>query len=505
MLIGAIAVTTTSAPAMAATQPVAADAATKSSSPRAFASLSVPKRTLYDGESVPVTLQAYYRAGTGVTLTGRPKPSDPSFTLTLGDPSQGRATIAGETYLVVTWKGRLSPVKAGRYALKLEIANTLEWQDVVPHSARSAASDENFDDPFGGDLFAPFGQSDPSDLMARMQQQMQKFMNHAFQDLEVGPVQKRELTLESPAADLNVLPLPAAGRPPTFAGAVGHFDVTATTNATRVRAGEPVELRLLVGGRGNFDRVALAGVPSTSDLETYAPTATSGDGSKTFVQAIVPRRAGLLQIPSVDLDYFDPDAGKYVTAHSHAIPIDVSPGQALATTASGTVPEATSGPVLAANELDAGRAVASLRPLFARRTFWLAQLAPLGALVAGVTFVLGRRRLAGDPRRSRQREAQRTLRRYRAEMDRAAGQGDASAFFAAARRAVQQAIAARYDIHPSAVTPAEIERRGQVADLDTLRGVFEADATRFGHGVTETDLSRWNAAVHRELARTEQI
>jgi hypothetical protein len=501
MLAGAL-FTTTGGVALAAAPPATATVAPAARSARAFARLSLPKRTLYEGESVPVTFQAYYREGTGVTLTGTPRPSAADFTLTMGDPSQGHATIAGETYLVVTWKGRLSPAKVGRYPLKLEVPSTLEWQDVVSHAAPSLGEDDSVLDPFRG-FPDPFGQGDPSDAFAQMQKQMQQMMNHAFRDMEVGPVQKRDVVVESPGTEVTVLALPAGGRPATFAGAVGHFDLTATIDTSHVRVGEPVELTLLVRGQGNFDRVSIPGLPDSPDFKTYAPTVSSKEGSKTFVQAVVPRRAGRLQVPPVELAYFDPEAAKYMTARTDAISLDVAPGQALAAAVGGNVPEATTGPVLAPNADDEGHPVASLRPLAVRRTFWLAQIAPLTALAAGATLVVRRRRLAADPRRAQRRDARRALRQYRAEMDRAVGRGDAQAFFAAARGAIQQALGARWNLVPGAITPAEIERRVPGSDINTLRGVFEADAARFGVGVDESDLARWNVAVRREIARTE--
>jgi len=320
----------------------------------------------------------------------------------------------------------------------------------------------------------------------------------------VGPVQKKDVVLASPPTDVTVLALPATGRPATFTGAVGHFDLSATTDASNARAGEPIELRLTVRGTGNLDRVSLAGLPSSADLETFAPTVTRTADSKTFVQAIVPRRAGSLPVPSIELAYFDPDRGEYVTTRTDPMVVDVRPGAALATTTEGRVPDATSGPVLAASSVDDGRSVASLRPIVARKTFWLAQLAPLALLAAAVSGVVVRRRLAADPRRKRRGAARRVLRKHRAEMDRAVGRSDAPAFFAAARGAVQQALGARWDVPPAAVTPAEIERRGSVLDLDTLRRLFEADAARFGVGVNESDLARWNTAVRRELTRAEE-
>jgi hypothetical protein len=468
---------------------------------RAFARLAVPKHTLYVGESVPITIQAYYVAGMGVTITGSPTANTADFTMKVGEGAQGRATIGSDAYTVVTWRGHVSPTKAGKYPLRITIPSTLEWQDV----RRDAPSDTNdaFGDPFG-DLSDAFGRDDRGgDPFAAMQQRMQRMMQRAYQDLQVGPVQKKDVVLESPRAELSVLALPSVGRPAAFSGAVGHFDLSANVDAATVRAGEPVELRVVVGGTGNFDRVSTPGVPNSKELKTYAPTATAKDDAKTFAQAVVPQRAGALEIPPVPFSYFDPDAARYVTLQSAAIALDVKPGQALAATSDGALPDATTRPTLAANaDLD-GKAVASLRPMIDHEKFWLVQLVPFGMLAAAASFIARRRRVAADPHHVLRRGASRALRRHRTAMKRAFAARDATAFFTAARGALQQRLGAMWGITPEAITLVEIERRVKGPQLETLRTVFEADAARFGVGAAAEDLSRWNSAVLSVLAKPE--
>jgi hypothetical protein len=471
------------------------------STARAFARVSIPKHELYVGESVPITVQAYYAANTGVTITGMPAASTPDFTMSVGDAAQGRATIGDATYLVVTWKGRISPAKAGHYALRTTVPSTLEWRAAVRAAPRSFGDE----DPFG-DLFGSIDHDDDQggDPFAAMQQRMQSMMNQAMHDFDVGPVQKREVVLESQTADLTVRPLPAAGRPPSFSGAVGHFELDATVNDAHVRVGEPIELRLAVRGDGNFDRVSTPGLPDSKELKTYAPTVTRKDDVKTFVQAVVPQQPGVAEIPSVELSYFDPDAARYVTKRSAPIAIDVKPGQALAARADGRVPDAANGPTLAPNADHDGKTVASLRPLYTRSNFWLAQLAPLGMLAAAASFVVRRRRVLADPHHALRKGAWSLLRRERARMNRALAAGDAPTYFAAARGALQQRLGALWGIVPEAITLAEIETRMTGSRLDTLRAVFEeADAARFGVGASGRDLARHDDAVRRILANPE--
>jgi hypothetical protein len=481
----------------------ASDVASAAPSTRAFLRLDLPKHTAYVGESIPVTVRAYYRDDTNVTITGAPTLTDADFTLRAKDPAQGHEVIDGVSYLVVTWKDRLSPVKAGHYALGADVPSTLDWRSAV--SMRVMPTNL---DPFGGD---PFG--DPSsgsagggDPFAQMQQQMQQMMNHAFAESNVGPAQHKDLVLHAPRMTLDVRALPAAGRPADFTGAVGHFMMTATADPTRTRAGEPVTLALHVKGDGSFDRINVAGLADSSDWKTYSPSATDGDGEKVFKQPIVPLRAGVDAIPPASFSFFDPDTSRYVSVATAPIPIEVAPGAATASGSNGHIPAATTGPTLAPNADTIGRPVAGLAPVFTRRWFWAAQGIPFAALASALFVTLRRRRLAADPDRPRRREAKRALRAQRFAMDRAIAAGDGTAFFAAARGALQQSLGARWRLEPSAISLSEIDARLGAEEVQKLRPVFDADAARFsGEASSETDLAGWKAAVERELEHFEHM
>jgi hypothetical protein len=453
----------------------------------------LPKRPPYVGESVPITLHAYYSAGTSVTITGAPTVNSSDFTLSVGDASQGRAIIGGEPYLAVTWKGRLSPVKAGHYELEVQIPSTLEWR-AAPVRSLPAADD----DPFGDlDLLGMNG--NPFAAM----QQMQRLMDRALQSVDSGPVQKRSVTLQSKKLSFDVEPLPATGKPASFSGAIGHFALDASVTDRHVRAGEPVDLRLVVSGDGNFDRVTTAGVPSSTNLESYPASSSQKADTKAFTQPIVPRTAGPVEIPAVEFAYFDPDARRYVTTRSQPIPLDVEPGAALAASRSGAAPNAASGPILAPNASAAGHTVSSLRPLYTRRLFWLGQLVPLGALAAALSFAGWRKRVKADPHRDLRLSARKALCRHTAELEAAFTAGDAAAFFAAARGSLQQHLGALWGSVPEAITLVEIERRVHGPELDTLRIVFDADAARFGPGAKSQELAACRDAVRRILAQPE--
>lgn len=59
--------------------------------------------------------------------------------------------------------------------------------------------------------------------------------------------------LESNAITVRVKPLPEAGKPPTFRGAVGAFELTAKATPLDLKTGDPITVEFTVSGAGNFE------------------------------------------------------------------------------------------------------------------------------------------------------------------------------------------------------------------------------------------------------------
>ena len=92
----------------------------------------------------------------------------------------------------------------------------------------------------------------------------------------------------------------------------------------------------------------MAGLASAPDFKAYpvstsfAPSSAHSTftGTKTFVQPIVPQRAGALGLPAVAFSFFDPKAGAYVTKTVSPPPVTVALKPAISLSASSS---ATSG------------------------------------------------------------------------------------------------------------------------------------------------------------------
>jgi hypothetical protein len=140
-------------------------------------------------------------------------------------------------------------------------------------------------------------------------------------------------TLAAESLTVLVLAPPAAGRPANYGGAVGDLHVDERLDSHRVRAGDPVLLTLLVGGRGNvklLPRPALA-VPWGSAVaaeERVRVDTTTADvrGTKEFDWVVTPRDTGVLALPPVGYPYFNPYTERYEIAVTRADTLRVGAG-----------------------------------------------------------------------------------------------------------------------------------------------------------------------------------
>lgn len=133
---------------------------------------------------------------------------------------------------------------------------------------------------------------------------------------------------------IDVKPLPQAGRPDDFSGAVGTFDFIVTTDKTAVRHGESIELDVVVSGKGNLELFSLPKPVVPTALEMYDPipkkqitvslSGMSGKVSEKYT--IVPQYQGKYIIKPMSFSYFDLSTNSYKTITSEEIPIDMIDG-----------------------------------------------------------------------------------------------------------------------------------------------------------------------------------
>ncbi|MXN91405.1 protein BatD [Flavobacterium sp. Sd200] len=130
---------------------------------------------------------------------------------------------------------------------------------------------------------------------------------------------------------INVKPLPEAGKPDSFTGAVGDFDFKVTPSKTTLKDGESMQLTVTVSGKGNLKLFTLPKPEVPSAFEMYDPEhkenvktpLTGMTGSITDVYTIVPNKKGKYPIKPLSFSWFDLSTGKYKTVTSKEIMVDV--------------------------------------------------------------------------------------------------------------------------------------------------------------------------------------
>ncbi len=146
----------------------------------------------------------------------------------------------------------------------------------------------------------------------------------------------RPIVAATSAEEINVLPIPSAGRPANYRGAVGTYHIATVANPTNVKAGDPIELSIGISGTGPMELVEappLAELPDLTHDFKVPNEPLAGfvkDDGKLFSVPIRPRRAGVTQIPAIPFSYFDPASAKFVTVNSDPISLHVEPADTLA-------------------------------------------------------------------------------------------------------------------------------------------------------------------------------
>ena len=133
---------------------------------------------------------------------------------------------------------------------------------------------------------------------------------------------------------IKVKNFPESGKPESFNGAVGNFDISLNSSKSQLKATESFQLEFKVNGNGNLKLFSLPEIIVPSSLEKYAPefkekinTSLSGmNGEISNVYTIVPQYQGKYPIPAVEFSFFNPKTEQYVTLYSNESIVDVLDG-----------------------------------------------------------------------------------------------------------------------------------------------------------------------------------
>lgn len=442
----------------------------------AFAKLTLPKEEMYVGEMMPLELQLFILSGRPEQM---PQLGGEGFTFgKMPNPTQGRARVGNQAYTVWVFKTFLVAAKAGNLTF-----GPIDCPSI---------------------LSIPTGQS----------------------DWMFGPrSEERRSIIKTEAKKIRVLPLPTDGVPPSFAGAVGTFALSASVNPTNVGVGDPITINVAINGRGALDSLNLPSLDSWREFKIYPPTsriettdALGLEGTKIFEQVVVPENTEVKQLPPIMFSFFDPEQKIYRTLGYPATPLIVRPTAGPAVQPTIVIDPKTAGvnePALAKDivhiKTSPGVLAALQPPLVLRPGFLALQSLPLLALLGAFVWRKRGEHLANNPRLVRRRQVDQLIRAGTQDLRRFAAEGNAESFFAATFRLLQERLGERLDVPAAAITEAVVEEQLRPRNVDAklltiLTDLFqECNQARYAPHRSHAELASLLARVETALGGLEKL
>ena len=139
--------------------------------------------------------------------------------------------------------------------------------------------------------------------------------------------------IRTPKLTIDVSPLPS-GKPASYYGGVGSFNISSTVSTTELKENEAVTLKLVISGTGNMKLIKTPEVKFPADFEVYDPKVDNKfslkagglSGNKVIEYLAIPRHGGNYTIPPVEFSYFDVKSGSYKTLTTPEYTLNVAKG-----------------------------------------------------------------------------------------------------------------------------------------------------------------------------------
>jgi len=319
-------------------------------------------------------------------------------------------------------------------------------------------------------------------------------------DVQNGRLVGEKLFAVANNVAVTVRDVPLEGRPDSYIGAVGRFDVTSQLVPNIARVGDPMTLTVTLNGRGSLADAHPPEIASLTGVEgafrTYEATEETSGDSRRFTYSLRPLRSDVSEFPAIPVSYFDVEQEQYVTIGTPSIALDISEAEQLADSdiisSGGDVSAATSqlqaseGGVFA-NDSD----LKSLRNEAVHPRRWIGLWSGMILCYAAATTIIGRvRRLRDDPALLRRRAAPARARKALQDVT-SQGNANGSATCEGLQRVVTGLIADFAGVPEAGLTPRDAAQRLEAIGVDdglrdrTFDFLNQCDAARYGTAVDD--------------------
>ncbi|HCK99916.1 MAG TPA: hypothetical protein DHW42_07435, partial [Candidatus Marinimicrobia bacterium] len=265
-----------------------------------FLKTRVSKKSLYKGEELIVNFDLYYqnvRTYATQTLPDAKGFWTEQFPENRNPPVE-TVVVDGIAYKKATIRRlALFPTTTGELLIDPLVINC---EIVVPKQRRRSVFDDFFDDSFFSDPF---------------------FSNTKVVEVRSDPV------------TINVIDLPAQGKPEGFSGGVGSFSIESSIDTLQTKQDQALTLRYKISGSGNINGIKLPPPELPANVEAFEPKierlinnkGKSIRGSVSYEYVIIPRSSGQLRIPALTLHFFDPNLKRYQSKSAPGFNVSVQP------------------------------------------------------------------------------------------------------------------------------------------------------------------------------------
>jgi hypothetical protein len=428
---------------------------------RVFLVMEAAKDKAYVNELIPVTIKLFIN-NLSIRDIQYPEFDHAGFSSEKTTYRKYRQVMGGITYDVIEFTTSVFALRPGELSLG---PARLGCNLIVTKQSKRTSRFPFFDDEFfGDDIFDSF-----------------------FRRYETY-----SLNLHSESLPLTIVPLPAEGKPSGFTGAIGNYNFELEVGPRELKAGDPITLRMLISGEGNFRTVESPVFKAGNDFKVYEPEIKQGSSSKLFEHVVIPTRETVSSIPEISFSFFDPSAQSYQTITRGPVPITVNPlpeGEEL------KVFEASPDIAVVGRKEILGKDIIYIKDspgafrrkgsfLCKNRLFIVLQMIPLLALILVFVFQKRKERLISDVRYARRLQAPRKARKNLGQARRFFEQHNIAQFYKAVFKTLQEYIGDKFHLPAAGLTSDvvdELKKQGLNDEvLAAIKMCFdECDSARY--------------------------
>lgn len=271
-----------------------------------FIKVDLSKTDCYLGEPIVATYKLYARLRSDSRVTRHPSLNGFSV-YDMIDPADDRVSVEklnGRNYSVhIIRKTQLIPLQAGDITL-----DPVELDNNIYFIKADAGSAKNSGQGLGG------------------------LLDRLFEPEQSGTPFTQHIVLESKPVTVHVKPLPEAGKPADYNGAVGKYSIQASIDPKEVDTGDAAILTVSIKGSGNLPVINAPAISWPLNMESYDMSSKENidktiaplSGSKSYSYNFICTKQGGYIIPPVRLSFFDPVSKTYKTIESDPLNLKVN-------------------------------------------------------------------------------------------------------------------------------------------------------------------------------------